>query len=155
MLERNVGNPHPSQILPASFFLAPATCRILVPWTGIKPVPHAMEAQSLNHWPAREVSLLPLLFFLLLLPELLSPLPFFSFLSFFLFLLCPSLSPSFFYISKLFLTLWGTPSKWEISPQRHFQVRREGTACQFASLRRAQIMPTRVTKIFSLSKSTF
>ena len=29
-------------------------CRILVPWPGIEPVPHAMEAQSPNHWTARE-----------------------------------------------------------------------------------------------------
>ena len=30
---------------------------ILVPWPGIKPVPPAVEAQSLNHWIAREVPL--------------------------------------------------------------------------------------------------
>ena len=30
-------------------------CGILVPWPGIKPVPPAMEAQSLNHWTTREV----------------------------------------------------------------------------------------------------
>ena len=29
-------------------------CRILVPQLGIKPVPHAVEAQSLNHWTTRE-----------------------------------------------------------------------------------------------------
>ena len=29
--------------------------RILVPQPGIKPAPHAVEAQSLNHWTAREV----------------------------------------------------------------------------------------------------
>ena len=30
-------------------------CRILVPQPGIKPVPPAVEAWSLNHWTAREV----------------------------------------------------------------------------------------------------
>ena len=30
-------------------------CRILVPRRGIKPVPPAVEAQSLNHWTSREV----------------------------------------------------------------------------------------------------
>ena len=34
-----------------------AGCRILVPWPGIEPVPPAVEAQSLNHWTAREVPL--------------------------------------------------------------------------------------------------
>ena len=34
-----------------------AACGILVPWPGIKPVPPALEAQSLNHWTAREVPL--------------------------------------------------------------------------------------------------
>ena len=33
-------------------------CGILVPWPGIKPVPPAMEAQSLNHWTDREVPLM-------------------------------------------------------------------------------------------------
>ena len=28
---------------------------ILVPWPGMEPVPHAVEARSLNHWTAREV----------------------------------------------------------------------------------------------------
>ena len=37
------------------FFFLGAACRILVPWPGIKPVPPAMEAQSLNHWTTREV----------------------------------------------------------------------------------------------------
>ena len=32
------------------FWLHCATCRILVPWPGIKPAPLALEAQSLNHW---------------------------------------------------------------------------------------------------------
>ena len=31
------------------------TCRILGPWPGIEPMPPAVEAQSLNHWTAREV----------------------------------------------------------------------------------------------------
>ena len=30
-------------------------CGILVPQPGIEPVPPALEAQSLNHWTAREV----------------------------------------------------------------------------------------------------
>ena len=29
-------------------------CEILVPWPGIKPVPHAVEVQSFNHWTTRE-----------------------------------------------------------------------------------------------------
>ena len=32
-----------------------AACGILVPQPGIEPVPPAVEAQSLNHWTAREV----------------------------------------------------------------------------------------------------
>ena len=31
-------------------------CEILVPRPGIKPTPLALEAQSLKHWTAREVS---------------------------------------------------------------------------------------------------
>ena len=44
-------------------------CGILVPGPGIEPAPPAVEAQSLNHWTAREVShlfivnTLPILFF--------------------------------------------------------------------------------------------
>ena len=30
-------------------------CRILVLWSGIEPVPSAVEVRSLNHWTAREV----------------------------------------------------------------------------------------------------
>ena len=30
-----------------------ATCRILVPGPGIKPMPPEMEVQGLNHWIAR------------------------------------------------------------------------------------------------------
>ena len=33
-------------------------CRSLVPWPGIKPIPPAVEAQSLNHWSARKVLML-------------------------------------------------------------------------------------------------
>ena len=33
-------------------------CRILVPQPGIEPMLLAVEAQSLNHWTAREGSLL-------------------------------------------------------------------------------------------------
>ena len=40
------------------FFFLPhhMACRILLPWPGIKPMPHAVEAWSLNHWTTREVS---------------------------------------------------------------------------------------------------
>ena len=37
------------------FWPCHAACRILVPWPGIEPMPPAVEAQSLNHWTAREV----------------------------------------------------------------------------------------------------
>ena len=37
------------------FFFGHMACRILVPRPGIKPLPPALEAQSLNHWTAREV----------------------------------------------------------------------------------------------------
>ena len=30
-------------------------CGILVPWPGMEPAPPALELQSLNHWPTREV----------------------------------------------------------------------------------------------------
>ena len=36
-------------------------CGILVPWSEMKPVPLAVETQSLNHWTAREVPQHPLL----------------------------------------------------------------------------------------------
>ena len=35
-----------------------AECGILVPWPGLEPVPPAVEAQSLNHWTARDAPLL-------------------------------------------------------------------------------------------------
>ena len=41
-----------------SFFLwgsFATACKILVPWPRIKPVPHTVEAQSLNHWTVREI----------------------------------------------------------------------------------------------------
>ena len=38
------------------FWMCYAAFRILVPWPGIKPLPPALRAQSLNHWTAREVS---------------------------------------------------------------------------------------------------
>ena len=49
--------------LSLSFFFCPCprACGILVPWAGIKLVPHAAEAWSFSHWTAREV-LLPFLF---------------------------------------------------------------------------------------------
>ena len=37
------------------YWLCRTTCRILVPWPGIEPVPPAVKAQSLNHWTTREV----------------------------------------------------------------------------------------------------
>ena len=37
------------------FWLHSVACGILVPQPGIKPVPSALGAQSLNHWTAREV----------------------------------------------------------------------------------------------------
>ena len=37
------------------FWLHCVACEVLVPWPGIKPVFPALEAQSLNHWTAREV----------------------------------------------------------------------------------------------------
>ena len=37
------------------FWLRCVACGILVPRPGIKPVPHAVEVQSLNHWTTREV----------------------------------------------------------------------------------------------------
>ena len=37
-------------------FFGHATCRILVPWPGIKPWPSAVDAQSPNHWTSREFS---------------------------------------------------------------------------------------------------
>ena len=38
-----------------NFSFGSMACGILVPQPGIKPVPLAMEAQSLNHWTTREV----------------------------------------------------------------------------------------------------
>ena len=38
-------------------------CQILVPQPGIKPMPPALKAQSLNHWTTREVSLDGLFYF--------------------------------------------------------------------------------------------
>ena len=42
------------------FLLHRAACGILVPWPGIKPMPPAVEARSLNHWTAREVPVVSL-----------------------------------------------------------------------------------------------
>ena len=36
------------------FCLHQAACRILVSWPEMEPMPSALEAQSLNHWTARE-----------------------------------------------------------------------------------------------------
>ena len=43
------------------FLLCHRACRILVPQPGIKPMPSAVEAQSLNHWTIREVPIVSLL----------------------------------------------------------------------------------------------
>ena len=40
-----------------------SVCGILVPWPGIKPVPLALEAWSLNHWMAKEFPVLSFFFF--------------------------------------------------------------------------------------------
>ena len=37
------------------------SCRTLVPGPGIKPMPLAMEAWSLNRWPSREVHIMEFL----------------------------------------------------------------------------------------------
>ena len=37
------------------FFFGHGACRILVPQPGIRPMPPAVEAQSLSHWTTREV----------------------------------------------------------------------------------------------------
>ena len=44
----------------SDFFLGGGhiSCRILVPQPGIEPVPPEVEAQSLNHWIARESPLI-------------------------------------------------------------------------------------------------
>ena len=39
------------------FWLPHEACGILVSWPGIKPVPPALEAQSLNHWTIRDISI--------------------------------------------------------------------------------------------------
>ena len=49
-------------LLPLCFFFFffghnHVTCRLLVPWPGIEPVPRAVDVQSLNHWATREVLL--------------------------------------------------------------------------------------------------
>ena len=54
---------------PFSFFLfwpQQAACRILVPQPMIEPVPPAIEAQSPNHWTAREVPVRLFIFLFLL-----------------------------------------------------------------------------------------
>ena len=44
-----------------SFFFLPhwEACGNLIPWPGIKPMPLAVEAQSLNHWKVSRTSLSP------------------------------------------------------------------------------------------------
>ena len=36
-------------------FADPRSCGILVPWPGIEPMLHVVDALSLNHWTTREV----------------------------------------------------------------------------------------------------
>ena len=43
------------RILVPRILATPMTCWILVPRPGIKPVPWALEAWSLNHWTVKEV----------------------------------------------------------------------------------------------------
>ena len=48
----------PTQIMCIFIYLSIfdlTTCGILVSWPEIEPTPLALEAQSLNHWAAREV----------------------------------------------------------------------------------------------------
>ena len=45
----------PQWILKIFFWPYCVACGILVPGSGIKLVPSAVEARSLNHWTAREV----------------------------------------------------------------------------------------------------
>ena len=42
------------------FWLRGAACRILVPQSGIEPMPPAVETRSLNHWTTREIPGWPL-----------------------------------------------------------------------------------------------
>ena len=59
-----LGKPRVVQLLPKAsglfiylFIFGCEACGILVPWPEIKPVPLALEAQSLNHWTTREIPL--------------------------------------------------------------------------------------------------
>ena len=45
------------------FWPLSAACGILVPRPGIEPTPPALEAESLNHWTAREVPLYTISFY--------------------------------------------------------------------------------------------
>ena len=45
----------PSRWSPFFFFFCHVACGILVPQTGMEPVPPAVAAHSLNHWTGREV----------------------------------------------------------------------------------------------------
>ena len=46
-----------------SFWVSGTACGILVSWPGIEPLPTEVEAQSLNHWTAREISAVQLVLF--------------------------------------------------------------------------------------------
>ena len=46
-----------NQKLLFTFWLCYTACRILVPWSGIEPMPPAVEAWSLDHWTTRKASL--------------------------------------------------------------------------------------------------
>ena len=49
-----LSTPSPVNII--IIWLCSESCVILVPWPGMEPAPSALEAWSLNHWTAREVS---------------------------------------------------------------------------------------------------
>ena len=58
---QNVGNCQITYFL-SFFWPHRAACGIFVPQPGIEPTPLALEAQSLNHWTAREVPGQPVFF---------------------------------------------------------------------------------------------
>ena len=55
----------PPQFFFFFFFFCPhiMACRILVPQPGIEPMPPGVEVQSLNHWTAREVLAIQILYY--------------------------------------------------------------------------------------------
>ena len=69
-------HPHLQRVTTVSFFFFlifwphPSVYRILVPQPGMEPESPAVEAQSLNHWTAREVPAITLSGFLCILAEI-------------------------------------------------------------------------------------